>query len=656
MNTLTLLVAAAVTFGVLLLLPVGRQVLRSCFTVDPALVAVAPALRNACGIFLALFLAQATGLHGAATPVALGVLLTNLADFSEPYGERLKAMLLTALGTALAVLVGALVAGSPGLHLGAALGVAALVGFAGAIGPRSGLVALFGLALFSLYSSIPVPPATAFVAAGWYLAAGVVSAVVACVAWPLGRYYPTRRKLAVAFRQLAAACAEHGVRRADLRVVAAIEAATTSMTNSRAGEETRRWLEGLLDEVEACRVFVMALDQSKATSSAAPATAATRTEAAAVAAVVASAGRLAREMEHSLTWRHNAPRLQAALSELELACAACADRDRRLVAALGAGLAKAVALLNSRWPIGRVARRAVAVTPGPATLPSFSALSAHFHWQDLHVRHALKFAGTYTVATALAISPLNGLLDGHGFWIPLTVAWICKPDVAGSISRFSMRLCGTVLGVLLSVVLLHFVTNPLWFMALTALAAFLMGAALFANYSLTVLGATVWVLCLSATVGTYTEELADARLLATLLGCGLVLLSAYILPVRSGTAAPAQLAAMSARLRELLEKTGKAEAVALRSALPAIIQRHRLAAVAALAAAEAEPRAPWEHATVLLELQTLRQVLQGLERVSERLVLSVVLGFPAEGAEAARVSAELELTALDQQLAVHLPP
>jgi hypothetical protein len=87
-----------------------------------------------------------------------------------------------------------------------------------------------------------------------------------------------------------------------------------------------------------------------------------------------------------------------------------------------------------------------------------------------------------------------------------------------------------------------------------------------------------------------------------------------------------------------------------------MIQRHRLAAVAALAAAEAEPRAPWERATVRLELQTLHQVLQGLERVGEQLVLYAVLGFPAEGAEADRLTAERELTALDQQLAVHLPP
>ena len=144
--------------------------------------------------------------------------------------------------------------------------------------------------------------------------------------------------------------------------------------------------------------------------------------------------------------------------------------------------------------------------------------------RDIHVRHAVKLAATYTAGTALALGPLNSLLDHHGFWIPLTVAWVCKPDVAGSISRFSMRLCGTVFGVLLSALLLHFITDPVLLMLLTALAAFVMCATLFANYSLTVVAATAWVLCLSATAGTYTEELADARLIATLLGCGLVLL------------------------------------------------------------------------------------------------------------------------------------
>jgi len=623
LSTTNLLSAAAFVLVLLSLFPVGRQVLRSCFTVDPALITLAPGLRAAGGMFLVLYAAHATGFHEAGVPAALGVLLTSLADFSEPYAERLKSMLLAALLTAAAVLSGGLVAGNVGWHFAGALVVAAAVGFAGAIGPRSGLVGLFCLALFSLYSAKAVPFGTAFTMAGWYLAGGVASVVVACVAWPFAGYYPTRRKLAVAFQQLAAACGEPWARGADLRVVVAIQAAAASVASSRADEITRQRLSLLLDEMEACRVLVVALG---------------RDEASAGEGALAAAREVARELAQSLSGYRNRLRLHAALGRLELACSSVVKPEAGpLIAALSVRLTKAVFLLSDQRPMvsdgpmghlpaqaaqGPSRGRANALATGTeaffgsAFLRALAGLRRHLHWRDVYARHAMKLAGTYLVGTGLAMGPLNTLLDGHGFWIPLTVAWVCKPDVSGSISRFSMRLCGTVLGVLLSALLLYFITTPVLLMLLTAVGAFVMGATLFANYSVTVMGVTMLVLSVSASMGNYTEDLADARLLATLLGCGLVLISAYILPVRSSTVAPAQLAAMAALLSEPPEQARTLEAQGPRSPHFMAVQRHRLAVVAALAAAEAEPRAPWEDESVPLELRALASKLEALERTT----------------------------------------
>ena len=624
MSTTHLLIAAAFVLALLSLFPVGRQVLRSCFTVDPALITLAPGLRAAGGMFLVLYAAHATGLHEAGVPAALGVLLTSLADFSEPYAERLKSMLLAALVTAAAVLTGGLVAGNVGWHFAAALVAAAAVGFAGAIGPRSGLVGLFCLALFSLYSATAVPFNTALTMAGWYLAGGVASVVVACAGWPFAGYYPTRRKLAVGFQQLSAACGEPWARSADLRVVVAIQAAAASVASSRADEITRQRLSLLLDEMEACRVLVVALG---------------RDEASAGEGALAAAREVARELARSLSGYRNHPRLHAALGRLELACSSVVKPEAGpLLAALSVRLTKAVFLLSDHRPMvsdhgsmGHVPAQAaqgpsrgrenvLATRPeaffGSAFLSTLAGLRRHLHWRDVYARHAMKLAGTYLVGTGLAMGPLNSLLDGHGFWIPLTVAWVCKPDVSGSINRFSMRLCGTVLGVLLSALLLYFITTPVLLMLLTAVGAFVMGATLFANYSVTVMGVTMLVLSISASMGNYTEDLADARLLATLLGCGLVLISAYVLPVRSSTVAPAQLDAMAALLSEPPEQPRTVEALGPRSPYFMAAQRHRLAVVAALAAAEAEPRAPWEDESVPLELRALASKLEGLERTA----------------------------------------
>ena len=72
---------------------------------------------------------------------------------------------------------------------------------------------------------------------------------VACAAWPFARYHPTRRKLAVAFRQVAAACRDRGSRAADIRLVAAIQIARGSVVSSEAGGATHAWFDGLLTTV-----------------------------------------------------------------------------------------------------------------------------------------------------------------------------------------------------------------------------------------------------------------------------------------------------------------------------------------------------------------------------------------------------------------------
>ena len=595
-------------------------------------------------MFFVLYVSRATGHNEISTPAALGVLLTTLADFSEPYGERLRAMSLTAAVTAVSVLLGGLVSGYPVLHLVVGLSVAMLVGYAGAIGPRSALVGLFCLALFSFYSGDPIALGRAFTNAAWYFASGLLSAVIACAAWMFARYHPTRRKIGVGFRQLATAFTEGGTRRADLRVVSAVGVASASIVNSGASDKTQQWLEALLDEVEVSRVILCALAQSNARNM----------EAVAIGNVLAAASALGRQVERSLTWSHSTPRMREELSALKRMCESCVEPAvRALATKLLDSFSRTVKLLTCRWPIGQ---HACPTKEGGRGIAGLAGLRQHLHWRDIHVRHALKFGVTYTVGTALALGPLNEMLDRHGFWIPLTVAWVCKPDVAGSISRFSMRLCGTVFGVLLGAVLLHFITQPVPLMILTGLGAFVMCATLFANYSLTVVGVTVLVLSLSATMGGYTEELADARMIATLLGCGLVLLSAYIMQVRSGTAALGHLASMSGRLRESLQQAFDKESTAVRSPWCMAVQRDRLAAVAAIAVADAEPPAPWERNAIGVELRALGAVLVDLEGLSARLSLIQLLGEDEAQAAGTRAQMKQYLSVLDLRLAALAQP
>lgn len=638
MDTFALIAASAMTIVLLLFVPGGRRVVLSCFRVDLALVTLMPGIRTAIGMVVALYVAQLTGPNAWGTPVALGVLLTTLSDFSEPYNERWRVMLMTAFATSGTVLLGGLVSADPVLHLVTALVLATLVGYAGAIGPRSGLIALFGLALFSLYSGSPIGVGAAGLQAEWYLVGGLISTGVACIAWPFTRYAPTRRKIAAAYRQLSVALGDPHWSAADVRVVVAIGVARASIINSGANGATREWLEGLLEPVERVRIWVWPLngvpvDQENED---------------AADKVRRFARVLTLQIERYLVFGCSASRLRKAHADMERACAEHNSQFTHSVARpLFEALTRSVSLLAKPWPIGRRASAAVGVS---SVFKGLEGLTLHFKWSDLQARHALKLGLTYTVATALALGPLNSLLDQHAFWVPLTVAWVCKPDVAGSVSRFSMRLCGTVFGVLIGALLLHVITTPIWLMAITGLGGFVMCASLFANYSLTVIGVTVLVLSLSAATGHYSEELADARMFATVLGCGLVLLSSYIVPVRSGTAAPLRLVRMSAHLRAALASSGQQGAQAMDRGRLAAAQGDRLAATVALAAADSEPIAPWERRAVGLELRSLAKLLNRLEHIGARLALFDLTADSESKLWAEREAIEGELNAIDESL------
>jgi uncharacterized membrane protein YccC len=394
----------------------------------------------------------------------------------------------------------------------------------------------------------------------------------------------------------------------DGRVLVAVDAAVQSKRQSGASGATASWIEGFIGDVQSARL-VVAMRLSVWRQEPADRGAITR--------VLEAARTLARGVAGRLAGWPSRSSLAAALAELEAAGCACeAPAVRTLAASLHASFAATVARLDEPWPIGR---RASPVERPPSGAGVVASLRQHLRWGDIQVRHALKLGLTYTVATVLALGPLNVMLDRHGFWIPLTVAWVCRPDVAGSVTRFSLRLCGTVFGVLLGATLLQVITDPVGRMLVTALGACGMAAFLFANYALAVGGVTVLVLSLAGVMGGYTQELAEARLIATLLGCGLVWLSAYVVAVRSGTAVPMHLQRMSSHLRQLMASV-RAEAVgAIRNPIRAAMRRDRLAAAAALAAADAEPRAPWEGRAVGMELKALRAVLEQLDGWAERI-------------------------------------
>lgn len=165
--------------------------------------------------------------------------------------------------------------------------------------------------------------------------------------------------------------------------------------------------------------------------------------------------------------------------------------------------------------------------------PPWLRVRPHLVWDDQYTRHALRLAVTVTLATA--ISHLGDLPDTY--WLPMTVAWMTKPDYNGTTARVLQRIAGTV-GGLLFVALVFDVLHAQgqWTSVICMLAAALAVAYMSANYAIAVIGVTSLIVPLLILSGQPSGETLVLRLAATLLAGVMTWTSLYLWPLRAANA------------------------------------------------------------------------------------------------------------------------
>jgi uncharacterized membrane protein YccC len=162
---------------------------------------------------------------------------------------------------------------------------------------------------------------------------------------------------------------------------------------------------------------------------------------------------------------------------------------------------------------------------------------------SVFTRHAIRVAGLFLIATAIAqLDPLN-----HSYWIPLTVAWITKPDFAGTTLRVVERVLGTLIGVIASVLLIDLIGSSIPFeVAMFAAGSMITVLFIVANYTLCTVGVTIWLMAV-LDIG---AEPTGGRVLQTLAAGLLVIGASRIWPTRTSSQAGAGLANMARALRD----------------------------------------------------------------------------------------------------------
>jgi uncharacterized membrane protein YccC len=452
------------------------------------------------------------------------------ADQPGPYRLRLRRMLLTALVAGVAAFAGSVLGQWPlALLLAAGLwgfGAGMLV----AIDAHVTRVGLTSLILLVIMGAEPHAVPDAWPAAALIFAGGVLQTLFAIAAWPLQRYRPERLALTQAFRGLATfarASVAHDSAVAlppslnDLQVLLFGE----GRARGRAVEAFRV----LAELAERIRLELFAVAQQEtfcnATSerdvlTASRMAAAQVLDAVAVALEQAAPPQAAAALEAFKRAAHPVESVGPPETNLVLAH----------LAALGGQLRAAVRNTDTAGSRGEIrAQRAEFRLPRMMRAGNpLAILRANLRLSSPACRHAVRCGAC--VAIALALS--HALPLSRGYWLPMTVAIVLKPDFGATWRYGLLRVAGTLGGLLLTTALLHVGGVGNFWIALALMAVLCFGFRELAtvHYGIAVVCLTGTVVILLSFYGIPAAASVQARAVDTMLGSALALLAYFAWP------------------------------------------------------------------------------------------------------------------------------
>src|SRR5580704_17799140 len=160
--------------------------------------------------------------------------------------------------------------------------------------------------------------------------------------------------------------------------------------------------------------------------------------------------------------------------------------------------------------------------PRPKRFDPIAEIRNNWSLRSSSFRHALRLG----LATAIASLIASAIHLVRGYWIPMTVVIVLKPNFGGTLERALQRIIGTVLGALMAAVLLLVLTNPWLLLAALAILAFALRNCSYTLFSLAVTPMVMLMLDIAHPISVTDSFL---RITHTIIGSLLALLSGYLL-------------------------------------------------------------------------------------------------------------------------------
>ena len=516
---------------------VERRLVRGAVALDRSGLTLGRAAHNVVGVAAPLVVGVATGHIVEGIAVSGGAMIVGFVDLGGPYSARLRLMLITAALIAVSSFVGFLAGRNDwtAVFVLGAWGFAA--GLMAALGPAPSFALLSAALALLLAEDFPTDVPEALRRSAFVLAGGLLQALFAVVVWPFRPNAPEREAAAGAARALSDLTQSWpGPTRSSAFMVAAGKAEsmlaahrTWGARRTAVADRLRRFT----DELERTYGELFALRAERAQVSA--------RGGAVLDAGVADTGRALRAIAHALKHRRTPPPVDepdAIDDGLPAPAARCLHAIRGHVQNL-------VALAT---PVGSAATAVPTGLPrsdGPQHGSAPAILRANLNRHSMALRHGVRLGVTLGIAVAIyRLLPL-----GRGYWVPLTVVFVLKPDFGGTFTRGLQRFAGTLLGVGLASLIAASLAPGDWVeIVLIVVFAFVCYAFFFAQYAIFTVGVTGMIVFFVSLGGFPTYSAVVDRLEDTLIGGALCLGAFLVWPTWEGRAD------LGARVAALLER------------------------------------------------------------------------------------------------------
>jgi uncharacterized membrane protein YccC len=589
-----------------------RELVDSMLVFDRSKISSQMAVRNTLGFVIPLALCIAFNRPGLASVVGFATLMIAISDKAGNDLTKAPRLLAATFASTIAIVAGGMVAEIPWLIVPVIACWGFSAGMLAALGPGSLQVGAVSVLLFMIATAHPQAVLPSLELDGFVLAAGLFQTFLALVRWPLFPQSTERRAIATVLDTLSRYAANPGTFSPSVdapATTALLDASRLLRGHGGQDDPSRRpdVDQQLLTMAQRVQVSLLAVVRAPVHDRSAP----DPSTAALVGDFLNAGSLLLADAATSLTGGRTSLSLLGRLTDLdrmlaqlpalrdgqvpgpgpgptsaspesssssveehEAARLEMALQQHRLLV-LRAELAHLVDVLLD--PEIRSARRLsvrqIRVASRIRLMEGRTTLRANLTFQSTTFRHALRLA----ICLALAETIVLLFNLDHGYWAPMAVAIILRPEFSLTFSRGIGRFVGTAFGLLVGTTIILAFDPGLWgHVALIALIAFVFRLLSPANNILATLILTIYTVTLLSLSGMAPETAIIDRSVSTLIG-GVIALGIFLIwPTWEQRHVSSSLALMFSSLRTTM-RTVMAEHLHPGTTSPALIQDLRIA-------------------------------------------------------------------------------